>query len=260
MSPDLAGFLTVLLFAATALAIVAMGIRRSGECWKTWILAAIAKTYSGLFFNQRFHQHSPIPSGGALVLVNHRSPVDPLFIFAAAARDPVHGRLTVVEFLTATEYTQIPGVIGFICKYMRAIPVDRDGEDMEGAKVALRRMRAGFTVGIFPEGRINFGEGLLRPNPGVAWLALKAGCPVIPAYIQGAPQCASKSMVAPFLIRKKVHVEFGPPVDLSPYDGVRVTPAILADVSRMLMEKLAETGGIQPSGLRIAESNDRASA
>ena len=260
MSPDLAGFLTVLLFAATAAAFVAAAIRRSGQCWKTWMLAVIAKTYSGLFFNQRFHQHSPIPSGGALVLVNHRSPVDPLFIFAAAARDPVHGGLMVVEFLTATEYTRIPGAIGFICKYMRAIPVDRDGEDMEATKVALRRMRAGSTVGIFPEGRINFGSGLLPPNPGVAWLALKAGRPVIPAYIHGAPQVASKSMVAPFLTRTRARVDFGPPVDLSAYDRVRVTPAILADVSQMLMNKLAEAGGIQPGELRIADTEGRASA
>ena len=71
---------------------------------------------------------------------------------------------------------------------MRAIPVDRDGEDMEATKVALRRMRAGCTVGIFPEGRINFGPGLLPPNPGVAWLALKAGRPVIPAL---HPRCAA---------------------------------------------------------------------
>jgi 1-acyl-sn-glycerol-3-phosphate acyltransferase len=260
VTPELSGFLAVLLFAASACAAVAVGIRRSGECWKTWLLVAIAKTYGGLFFGLRYRQHSPFPPGGALILVNHRSPVDPLFILATSSRDPFRGRLTIIEFLTATEYTRIPGAISFICRYMRSIPVDRDGEDMESAKVALRRMRAGFTVGIFPEGRINFGPGLLPPISGVAWLALKAGRPVIPAYIHGAPQVKSKSMVAPFLTRTRVSVDYGPPVDLSAYDGVRVTPAILSDVSRMLMEKLAETGGIRPSGLKLAASGDRVSA
>jgi 1-acyl-sn-glycerol-3-phosphate acyltransferase len=131
---------------------------------------------------------------------------------------------------------------------------------MESAKVALRRMREGHTVGIFPEGRINFGPGLLPPIPGVAWLALKADRPVIPAFIHGAPQCAKKSMVAPFLMRTHVRVDFGPPVDLSPYRGKRVTPAILADVSRMLMDKLLETGGARAPELRIAGREDRASA
>jgi len=260
VSPDLSGFLIVLLFAATAVGLVAAAIRRTGACWKTWMLVAIAKTYGGLFFGLRYRQQNPFPQGGALILVNHRSPVDPLFILATTARDPFRGPMTIIEFLTATEYTRIPGTIGFICKYMRSIPVDRDGEDMESAKIALRRMRAGYTVGIFPEGRINFGPGLLPPIGGVAWLALKAGRPVIPAFIHGAPQVASKSMVAPFLTKKRVRVEYGSPVDLSAYDGVRVTPAILADVSRMLMEKLAETGGVRSSGLKIAEPDGRVSA
>jgi len=260
VSPDLCGFLAVLLFATAAAAIVVTAIQRSGECWQTWMLVLIAKIYSGLFFSQRFHQHTPFPRGGALILVNHRSPVDPLFMLAAASRDPFRGPLTIIEFLTATEYTRIPGAIGFICRYMRAIPVDRDGEDMEATKVALRRMRAGFTVGIFPEGRLNFGPGLLPPNPGVAWLALKAGRPVVPAFIHGAPQVASRSMVAPFLTRTRVHVQFGPAVDLSVYNGVRVTPAVLSEVSRLLMEKLAETGGLHTAGPRIADTDDRVSA
>jgi len=260
VSPDLSGFLAVLLFAAIAVGVVAAAIRRTGACWKTWMLVAIAKIYGGLFFSVRYRQHNPFPTGGALILVNHRSPVDPLLILASSSRDPFRGPLNIIEFLTATEYTRIPGAIGFICKYMRSIPVDRDGEDMESAKVALRRIRAGYTVGIFPEGRINFGPGLLPPIPGVAWLALKAGRPVVPAYIHGAPQCASKSMVAPFLTRQPVRIDYGPPVDLSAYQGVRVTPAILSDVSQMLMQKLAETGGVRPASLRIATPADRVSA
>jgi len=260
VSPDVAGFLTVVLFAAVAVGAVVVAIRRTGACWKTWMLVLIAKIYSGLFFRQRVIQKSPLPDGGALILVNHRSPVDPLFILSATASDPFQGQLKIIEFLTASEYTRIPGAVGFICKYMRSIPVDRDGEDMESAKVALRRIHEGHTVGIFPEGKINFGPGLLRPNPGVAWLALKAGRPVIPAFIHGAPQVASKSMVAPFLTRTHVRVDFGPPVDLSAYDGKRLTPAILSDVSRLLMEKLAETGGLPVKSLRIADPRSRASA
>ncbi len=260
MSPDLAGFLTVLLYAVVAVVLIARAIRRSGEPWQAWLLVFIAKIYGGLFFRLRVRQPSPLPAGGSLILVNHRSPVDPLLMLAVTAADPFRGPLTLIEFLTASEYTRIPGAIGFICKYMRSIPVDRDGEDMESVKVALRRLRAGFTVGIFPEGRINFGEGLLRPNPGVAWLALKTDRPVIPAFIHNAPQVPSRSMVAPFVTRTHARIDFGPPVDLSAYHGMRVTPAILADVSQMLMEKLAETGGILPSGLKIAAVENRVPA
>ncbi len=192
--------------------------------------------------------------------MNHRSPVDPLLVAASFARDPFRGPVRIIEFLTATEYTRIPGAIGYICKHMRTIPVDRDGEDMESAKVALRRIKAGYNVGIFPEGKINKGSGLLKPIPGVAWLALKADHPVIPAFIHGAPQLKCKSMVAPFLTRTRVTVTFGPPVDLSAYKGIRTTPAILAEVSALLMQKLAEAGGLERSQLKIAGVADRLSA
>lgn len=243
-----------------AFIIVAVAVQRSGEGWGTWLLVLIAKTYSGLFFRLRVRQPSPLGPGGMLVIVNHRSPVDPLFMLATTARDPFRGPLTLIEFLTASEYTRIPGAINFICKRMRAIPVDRDGEDMESAKVARRRLQAGHTVGIFPEGRINFGPGLLKPNLGVAWLALTSNCPVITAFIHNAPQTASKSMVAPFLTRTHVRVDFGDPIDLSAYKGVRVSPAILAEVSQMLMQKLAETGGIETSGLKLVGADQRVPA
>jgi 1-acyl-sn-glycerol-3-phosphate acyltransferase len=260
VTADLAGILALAFYAAIAAFVVLRAIRRSGESWQTWVLMLIAKSYAGLFFQLRVRQPPPIPFGGALVLVNHRSPVDPLLVVAASAGNPFQGRLNVTEFLTAIEYTQIGGAIGFICRHMHTIPVHRHGKDMESAKIALRRIQAGKTVGIFPEGRINFGEGLLPAIPGVAWLALKAERPVIPVFITGAPQHPGRSMVGPFLMPRKVRIDFGPPVDLSRYSGQRPTPALLAEVTTLLMQKLAETGGIESLPQRPVLSGSRASA
>ena len=115
-------------------------------------------------------------------------PVDPLFIFASNffRREGYVPR--VVEFMTASEYCELPGFLGWIVKHMRVIPVARTGSDMEAAKEALRRLKQGRIVGVFPEGRLNTGDGLLAGNPGIAWLALRGGVPVYPVFIHNAPR------------------------------------------------------------------------
>ena len=124
-------------------------------------------------------------------------------------------------------------------------PVDRDGRDMGPAKVALRRIKAGSLVGVFPEGRINTGEGLLPASPGIAWLAVRSRAPVYPAFIHDAPQ--GTSMVNSFLKRSKSYVTYGEPIDLSDYYHRKPTPAMLDEVTDLLMSRLGELGGVKPS-------------
>jgi 1-acyl-sn-glycerol-3-phosphate acyltransferase len=127
---------------------------------------------------------------------------------------------------------------------MQVIPVDRDGRDMGPVKEALRRLRGGRLVGIFPEGRINDRCGaseLLAGNPGMAWLALHSRAPVCPVFIHDAPQGAN--MVAPFHTFARVRLVYGEPIDLSGFYGRRITQDLLQEVTGELMRRLAELGG-----------------
>ena len=141
---------------------------------------------------------------------------------------------------------------------MQSIPVERDGKDMGPAKVALRRLRAGGIVGIFPEGGLNTGPGLQTFNEGVAWLALRSGLPVYPVFIHNAPQ--EGTMVTPFHTFCKTDITWGDPVDLSYWQGQKPTPALLQEVAEMLRQHMARLGGITlddaQSG-RQAESGPR---
>jgi 1-acyl-sn-glycerol-3-phosphate acyltransferase len=172
-----------------------------------------------------------------------------MVIFSGSPRKRDGYRIRPIEFLTAREYTEIGGFIGFVCRHMQAIPVERDGRDMDSAKKALRRLQADHLVGIFPEGRINRGSGLLPAIPGVAWLALKGGKPVIPVFVHGAPQ--SDSMVKPFCTLSRVGVIFGEPIDLSEFAGQRMTPDLLNRVTELLMQRVAETGRLQRAPLAV---------
>lgn len=250
MSADSLARLFLLSYAVIAVAVVIVQARRSTPSWQLWVLHLISRTFTSLMFRQRIEGGCSLPEhGGALVIGNHRSPIDPMAIFSGSPCKRDGYRVRPIEFLTAREYTEIGGFIGFVCRHMQAIPVERDGQDMDSAKKALRRLQADHLVGIFPEGRINRGSGLLPAIPGVAWLALKAGKPVIPVFIHGAPQ--SDSMVRPFCTLSRVRAIFGEPIDLSEFTGQRLTPELLNRVTELLMQRLAETGRLQRAPLTV---------
>jgi 1-acyl-sn-glycerol-3-phosphate acyltransferase len=210
---------------------------RCSEGWNIWVLYVIANLYGRLCFHWRANRRCPfLNESPAIIIANHRSPVDPLLIWVGVSnRRPL-------EFLTAQEYFGIPG-LQFIFETMRAIPVARDGKDTGPTRTALRRLQAGRLLGVFPEGGINPGPGLLPGNPGIAWLALQSRAPVYPVFIENAPQ--NQSMVAAATTFTRVRVNYGDPVDLSAYYGRRTSPELLQEVTDLLMGRLAALGGLE---------------
>jgi 1-acyl-sn-glycerol-3-phosphate acyltransferase len=253
MSPDGWGVLTIFMFAAIGCAAVAWQCYRCPGGWRVWVLHLIARGYAPLMFQLRIRQACPFPvEGPGLVIANHRSPVDPMIIFSASQQKKTGLSIRIVEYMTAREYCEVKGPIGWICRTMRCIPVDRNGKDTGPAKEALRRLRAGHLVGIFPEGRLNLGEGLLPGNPGVAWLALRSEAPVYPLFIHNAPP--GTSMVKPFYTPSYTQITFGDPIDLSAHYGKKPTPALLVEVTDILMEHLGALGHVTPRKCSLERS------
>ncbi|HEY3963739.1 MAG TPA: lysophospholipid acyltransferase family protein [Planctomycetaceae bacterium] len=217
--------------------------------WQAWFLYMIAALYGRLCFHWRADRRCPfVDASPVLIIANHRSPVDPMLIWVGVS----NGR--PLEFLTAQEYFGMPG-LQFIFETMRAIPVARDGKDMAATRTALRRLKEGRIVGVFPEGRLNTGPGLLPGNTGVAWLALQSQAPVYPVFIHNAPQ--GKTMVSSLYTFTRVRVCYGDRIDLSSYYGRRTSSELLQEVTDLLMGRLAELGGISPSpapALQLTES------
>lgn len=240
MPSESAAIVTLVLYAATAAALIARDVLRCPDGWRVWILHVTARLYTPFMFRQRVDGPCPLPGQGAgLVISNHRSPVDPILVFSGSPYKQAGGPRTI-DYLTAREYCELGGVVGWITRVMQAIPVARSGEDMGAVKVAARRLKQGRLVGVFPEGRINTDGGLLPGSPGVAWLALFTRVPVYPVYIHDAPQ--GENMVQPFHTFSRVRLRYGSPVDLSGYYGQRLTPELLQAVTDELMAVLAATG------------------
>ena len=120
-------------------------------------------------------------------------------------RDEEHARsIRVIGYLMAREYYEQPGLTGWISRAMQSIPVDRNSHDVGPTRDAVRRLKRGDLIGIFPEGGINAGDSLRAANSGIAFLALKANVPIIPVYIHGVPK--TESMITPFYTPCRVRV------------------------------------------------------
>jgi 1-acyl-sn-glycerol-3-phosphate acyltransferase len=183
-----------------------------------------------------WHRMEPARSGGlpergpALLIANHTSGVDPFVLQASCRR--------VLRFLIAKELYDY-WLFHPICRGLGCIPVRRDGSDLAATRAALRVLEQGQVVPIFPEGRITRqpGRELGQGKAGVAFIALRARVPVIPAYIWGTPETSQiwKALVTP----SRARVLFGPPVDLS--DFLADAPAdktTIARVAARMMEAI----------------------
>ncbi len=247
MHPESTAMLFLVMYALAILGCVAGCVRRAGAGLIVWALYAVERIYVSLMFHWRANRRSTIPaSGPAIVIANHRSPVDPMLLWMNHHLWERQGPIRVINFLMAREYYEVRGLM-WLCRAMRSIPVERDGQDMRPAREALRRLQSGEVVGLFPEGRINTpdsGQELLPGDPGVAWLALRSKVPVLPIFIHNSPD--GSSMVAPFYTPRRVFISYGEPIDLSAYYDRRISRELLDEVTKLMMQRLAETGGCIP--------------
>ena len=146
--------------------------------WLHWCFRAYAAGWHGL----RADRQAPLPgTGPAILIANHTCGIDHMLLQAASRR--------LLGFMVAREYYESPW-LKWICSYVGCIPVNRDGRDLAAIRAALRALGEGRVLPIFPEGRIlpSSGRGLLPMRPGSAYIAIRAGVPVVPAYIIGTPQ------------------------------------------------------------------------
>lgn len=243
MSPDRSAQLALAVYVLIAIALMARDRYASRQTWSAWLLYCVQRTYGGLWLHWRANRRCPFPSNGpAIIYANHRSPIDPMMIWTNHHLTPRGtGRKRVISFLMAREYYELP-IVGWICRSVESIPADRNGRDIGPAKEALSRLKSGGLIGIFPEGRLNRGEGLLPFGSGAAWLALRADVPVFPVFIHEAPQ--GPSMVMPFVFPSRVRISYGLPIDLTPYrDRPRDTETV-NEVTDLMRRKLAELGGV----------------
>ena len=123
--------------------------------------------------------------GGAVIAINHTSYIDFLPAGLATRR-----RRRRIRFMLKAEMQDV-GIVNFLIRHTGAIPVDRSAGAGAYAE-AVRRLRAGELVGVYPEATISRSFELKEFKSGAARMALEARVPIIPTIVWGAHRIWTK--------------------------------------------------------------------
>lgn len=163
---------------------------------------------------------SSFPEKDAVIVYsNHKSNWDPIIIACALDRP--------VFFMAKQELFEIP-ILRFIMKKVNAFPVNREKADRKAIRTALKVLKEGKVLGIFPEGTRNKCGKLKNPQQGIAFIATKSRDAVlVPVAINGE-----------YKLFSEINVVFGEPKKLSLPDG-KVTSEKREQISKKIFKEVA---------------------
>jgi 1-acyl-sn-glycerol-3-phosphate acyltransferase len=195
------------------------------------IFAAVNWLYCTTWHQLTIERKAPLPpTGPAILISNHTCGIDHLLLQAACSR--------LLGFMVAREYYEWKA-INWLARLVGSIPVNRDGRDLAATRTALRALREGRVLPIFPEGTIlpTSGRQLGEIKPGSAFLAIRAQVPVVPAYICGTP--ATNEIIEALVTPSHARIYFGPRIDLTDISADQAGEKdVQAEVSRRFREAL----------------------
>ncbi len=125
--------------------------------------------------------------------------------------------------------------------FVSQIPVERNGPDVGALRLAVRALRAGQVVVIYPEGTRGDGR-FTELKGGVGYLALVTGAPVVPVAIFGTRRVGEDSSAKP---AKGAHIDviYGAPIQFERHDWPRGKESVAAaneHIHQHLLAHLAE--------------------
>ncbi len=117
-----------------------------------------------------------IPENGGFILAsNHVNALDPVFIALGMEKRQLH-------FMGKKELFENP-VIKFFLSRLNGFPIVRGGADSEALNYAIRIVKEGYVLGIFPEGTRSKDYKPARAKSGVAVIANEAKADILPVAI-----------------------------------------------------------------------------
>ena len=143
-----------------------------------WAVCRPPARAAAAWFPYSEERREPPPDGPWVAAVNHLSHLDPVMAGLALRRP--------VRFLALDELWGESPLLDAAFRMFGAIPLPREGRYPVGAlREALRHLGSGGAVGVFPEGRRVRRWGEVPLGRGAAWLALRAGVPIVPVAVWG---------------------------------------------------------------------------
>ncbi|MDE6504299.1 MAG: 1-acyl-sn-glycerol-3-phosphate acyltransferase [Clostridia bacterium] len=174
------------------------------------------------FLPYKAYGHTDKFNDGPYIFVgNHKSVLD--VIPAAMATDKA------VHFMSKSELFQ-KGISKWFTKKCECIPVSRDGTDVRAVMQAMKILKAGGIVCIFPEGTRNKTNKMFLPfKSGAAALAIKTRTPIVPII-----------QVNKIKFFKNSHFYYGEPFELTEFYDKKLNQEEIEKADEVLVKMLAE--------------------
>lgn len=176
------------------------------------------------------------PEGvGGLLAANHVGLLDAPLVFATVPR-----RDTTA--LVADKYKYHP-LLRPLVSVAHGIWINRESSDLAALRQAIEYIKNGGLLGVAPEGTRSRTASLQPAKTGVAYLADKAACPVVPCAIWGTENGIRRVLS---LQRPRITITFGPAFTLPPVE--RATRE--ADLQRNTDEIMLRIAAMLPPSYR----------
>ena len=188
------------------------------------IFKVLCRFWFGAILRTKVIGAENIPKNGAFILAaNHVSNWDPPFLGAFIDRE--------VNYMGKEELFKNP-VMAAICRALHVFPVKRGAADKTAIKTAIKILKDGKCLGIFPEGTRSKTGKLGKAEAGVSLIAAMTKAPIIPAAIINTEKIFSREKFLP-----KLAVVYGTPIKFS---GSTKDKEALENFAQSLMKEIAK--------------------
>lgn len=192
------------------------------------LMRTIVTTFCRTWCRMTIENRHLVPREGAFVLAPvHRSMID----------TPVSSGVTRrrLRYMGADKYWK-NRAFGRLLTALGGFPVTRHSADREALKRCIEVLKGGEPLVLFPEGERKQGPIVFPLFDGAAYVAVKAGVPIVPVGIGGTERVMPKG--AKFIFPRKVHVVVGepihPPADTAGRAGRDAARAMSAELHEAL--------------------------
>lgn len=145
---------------------------------RLWGLASPAFRFAGrTIFGLEIERQAPVPDPPFVIAANHYSHFDAPLIGASLGLP--------VRFLVVADFFGNSRLLDWLVLGAGGIPLPRRRVPLAPLRTALSALDHGEVVGVFPEGTRVTHWGTLPPKRGAAWLAVRAGVPLVPVAVIG---------------------------------------------------------------------------
>ncbi|HHN64612.1 MAG TPA: 1-acyl-sn-glycerol-3-phosphate acyltransferase [Nitrospirae bacterium] len=166
-------------------------------------------------------EHNIPRTGGVIIASNHLSYLDPILIGISMKRQ--------AYYMAKASLFKNPLISWFVRIF--SIPVDRESPKPSTIKEAVKILKEGRVLVLFPEGGRSRSGEIGGGKRGVAMIAAMSKAPVVPAYIEGTDRALPRG--AKFIRPVRVRIVFGKPIEIQSTESSR-------DYQKRLAEEIME--------------------